>query len=125
MSDPFCGIVAGVGPAALVHDDWPDAVAFLPMADKQGRRGCTEGHILVVPRLHVADAAENAVITGQVAARAAELAAARYTDFHLIVNCGPNAGQTVSHLHWHIVPRRPGDGLVMPWTAQQQGFRHE
>ena len=122
MSDPFCDIVASHGPATMVRE-WPDAMAFLPRLDEQGRRGCTEGHILVVPRLHVDDAAANAVVTGQVAARAAELAAARYSDFHLIVNKGVHAGMTVPHLHWHVVPRYPGDGLVMPWTAQQEEVR--
>ena len=42
------------------------------------------------------------------------------SDFHLITNCGPWADQTQFHLHWHVVPRRENDGLVMPWTAQQK-----
>lgn len=113
----FCGIVAGTQPADVVFR-WDDAIAFLPRADDEtGRRGCTRGHILVVPREHVADAAESPPITGFMARRAAELARGLYrTDFHLIANCGFFAGQSVEHLHWHIVPRCAGDGLRLPWT---------
>lgn len=119
----FCEIVAGDCPAVFSYD-WDDALAFLPRADNQGRRGCTEGHVLVVPRVHVPDAVADYAVTGMVAARAAELGDALYgTDFHLINNCGSGADQTVFHLHWHIVPRKPGDGLVMPWTAQKGGAR--
>jgi histidine triad (HIT) family protein len=116
----FCGIVAGTEPAQVVWR-WGDAVAFLPFVDEWGCRDCTEGHLLVVPIRHVADASEDYAVTGMVAARAAELATLTYiSDFHLITNCGPWADQTEFHLHWHIVPRRENDGLVMPWTAQQK-----
>ncbi|WP_233534002.1 HIT family protein [Kitasatospora sp. SolWspMP-SS2h] len=44
--------------------------------------------------------------------RAAELAS---RPCNLIANAGPEAGATIGHLHLHVVPRRAGDGLVMPW----------
>lgn len=113
----FCPIVADNSLATMVYE-WSDAIAFLPRPDRQGRRGCTQGHILVIPRGHVPDASVEPALTGVVAARAAELAAAEYgSNFHLVTNCGELAEQTVPHLHWHIVPRRPGDGLLMPWTG--------
>ena len=37
---------------------------------------------------------------------------------NLITSIGPAATQTVPHLHLHLVPRRPGDGLPLPWTPQ-------
>lgn len=40
-------------------------------------------------------------------------------DFNLILNAGSSASQTIEHLHLHYIPRRPGDGLVLPWTDQQ------
>jgi histidine triad (HIT) family protein len=35
--------------------------------------------------------------------------------FHLVVNNGATAGQTVFHGHWHIIPRFPGDAVRWPW----------
>lgn len=40
-------------------------------------------------------------------------------DMNLITSRGPAATQTVPHLHLHLIPRREGDGLTLPWTAQQ------
>ena len=37
-------------------------------------------------------------------------------DCHAIFNRGVDADQTVFHLHGHVVPRRAGDGLRMPWN---------
>ena len=39
-------------------------------------------------------------------------------EFNLILNAGADASQSVEHLHLHYVPRRAGDGLILPWTAQ-------
>lgn len=54
----------------------------------------------------------------EVARRAAMHAAARYESYNLITSCGEAATQSVRHLHWHVVPRRIGDGLHLPWTGQ-------
>lgn len=40
--------------------------------------------------------------------------------FNLILNAGAEASQTIEHLHLHYIPRREGDGLVLPWTGQQR-----
>lgn len=40
--------------------------------------------------------------------------------FNLILNAGAEASQTIEHLHLHYLPRREGDGLVLPWTDQQR-----
>ncbi len=118
MSDcVFCQIIAGDAPAVTVYE-WDDTVAFLPSPDKHGNRGCTPGHTLFVPRLHVVDAADRPRITGQVAERAAQYASETGQPFNLITSAGAVATQTVFHLHWHFVPRRPGDGLHLPWTNQ-------
>ena len=80
----------------------------------------TPGHRLVVPALHAADALAVPLVTGTVFEEAARLAAGLGCDVNLITSAGPAATQSVPHLHAHIVPRRPGDGLALPWTGQQQ-----
>jgi diadenosine tetraphosphate (Ap4A) HIT family hydrolase len=51
--------------------------------------------------------------------RAAEYALVKVSgDCNLITSDGAAATQTVKHLHVHIVPRRDGDGLTLPWSTQ-------
>jgi histidine triad (HIT) family protein len=81
----------------------------------------TEGHLLVVPRLHFPDAGSNPLHAGRAMELAATIAALDSLDsYNLITSAGSAATQTVRHLHLHLVPRRPGDGLALPWTGQQQ-----
>lgn len=77
----------------------------------------TPGHRLFVPAFHYEDAAEAPSATGAVFEWAAWWAAQQDEDFNLIVNAGPAASQTVRHLHVHYVPRRPSDGLILPWSS--------
>lgn len=72
-------------------------------------------HLLVVPRRHVTDPA---ALTGADWSELGELVAeirswlrdtGGITDLNLAMNIGPAAGQTIEHLHWHLLPRRPGD----------------
>lgn len=107
----FCAIVAGDAPARVVRE-WPDALAWLPRSG-----GCTPGHTLVVPRVHVADAGVDPDVTAAVMRRAAELAGV-VESANIITSVGAAATQTVFHLHVHVVPRRVGDGLALPWTNQ-------
>ena len=108
----FCEIVAGRAPATVVRR-WPDAIAILPRS-----RGVTAGHTLVIPRVHVSDATVDPILTGAVAARAVELAEPAC---NIITSAGAAASQTVGHLHLHVVPRRDGDGLTLPWTPRSTG----
>lgn len=91
-----------------------DAVIFSP------RRPITPGHRLIVPRLHVTDAADDPEITADAMRLAAEYARRADEDFNLITSAGDLATQTVAHLHIHFVPRREGDGLALPWAGQQK-----
>lgn len=108
----FCSIAAGQAPAVVVRE-WPDALAIRPRSG-----GVNAGHVLVIPRVHVADAIEDPEITAAAVRRAAQYAAEIGADLNLITNVGPAATQTVPHLHWHVVPRAAGDGLPLPWTPQ-------
>jgi histidine triad (HIT) family protein len=109
----FCEIVYGQAPATKVYS-WPAAVAIMPL------NPVTAGHVLVIPKAHVPDASVDPMLTGLIAGYAAQFAVqwTKDGDYNLIVNCGETASQSQPHLHWHIVPRREGDGLHLPWTGQ-------
>lgn len=79
----------------------------------------TPGHLLVVSRAHVANfAADPNVFEALAWAAAVYVHGFREPgDWNLITSMGPAASQTVDHLHIHLVPRHPGDGLELPWSA--------
>ncbi len=97
-------------PESLVYVDrvYP-VVAFRP------RTGVTKGHLLVVPKLHVMDAAECPEVTAYTMLVAAKLTAS-WAPANIITSIGGAAMQRVYHLHVHIVPRQEGDGLKLPWS---------
>ncbi len=109
----FCGIVAGDIPADKVYED-DRVIAFLDIAP------INKGHVLVVPREHffgiTATPAETQARMMQVAARlgAALLRAVGADGFNLILSNGACAGQVVQHVHLHVVPRFPDDGISLP-----------
>jgi histidine triad (HIT) family protein len=105
---PFCERIAAGDCAAQSHG----VVTFKPP------HPVTPGHLLVVPREHVTDAAAAPAVTAEVMRQAAVIAAKLGTGANLITSIGADATQTVFHLHAHVVPRRPGDGLALPWTGQ-------
>lgn len=104
----FCAIAKGQAPAELVAA-WPDVIAFAPLDP------VIDGHLLVVPRRHVRDLADDPAITGQVMRAAAQLAR---PPCNLITSAGVEATQSVMHLHVHVVPRTAGDGLALPWSPR-------
>ena len=75
----------------------------------------TPGHLLVIPRQHVPNAAYDPELTGWVFEVAARFSGRE--PFNLITSSGREATQTVNHLHVHYVPRQPDDGLMLPWSA--------
>jgi histidine triad (HIT) family protein len=111
MADPscaFCRIVAGEEPAHVVDAD-DRCVAFLD------RRPLFPGHTLVVPRQHHETLADlpPALVTPVFAfarrlSRAMEDGLGAAGSF---VACNNRVSQSVPHLHVHVVPRRPKDGL--------------
>jgi histidine triad (HIT) family protein len=110
---PFCARIA-----AGEYDYFDKhSVAFQPL------HPVTPGHFLVVPRTHVASALEPLapILLGGAMRLAAILARQMdLTDCNFINSAGTAATQTVPHLHVHVVPRREGDGLHLPWTGQQK-----
>ena len=77
------------------------------------------GHRLVVPREHVENFTDDIEVTERVMRRAAILAR-DMGSANLITSKGKEATQSVFHLHVHLVPRREGDGLTLPWTGQKK-----
>lgn len=109
LTCPFCLIVRGLAPAQVLRD-WPDALAILPLGG-----GVTVGHVLVLPKTHVPDVAADPQVSAATMQRVAELAA-EMGDCNVITSRGAAATQTVRHMHVHVVPRRDGDGIQLPWT---------
>lgn len=109
---PFCEIAAGRAPATFVYT-WPDALAIVPLSP------VTEGHTLVIPRVHVANFATDPEVAATTMRRAAEAASAIRPggQMNLITSWGAAATQSVFHLHLHLVPRTEGDGLALPWYS--------
>jgi histidine triad (HIT) family protein len=102
----FCQI-ARFDTEGQVIRDWGRVVVFEPLSP------VTPGHLLVVPKMHVAHAGVNPAVTAETFGVAAREATG--PGFNLITSAGPEATQTVFHLHVHIVPRRKDDGLLLPW----------
>lgn len=101
----FCKIVAGEIPSTKVYED-ETVLAFRDIAPQ------APTHILVIPKAHIASVAEiNADNSGVVAhifeviAKVAE-AEGLADGYRVVSNCGDHAGQTVHHLHFHILGGR-------------------
>ena len=113
MSDClFCKIIAGEIPSAKVYED-ENVFAFRDIAPQ------APTHILVVPREHIESVADLNADNSVLAARCLEAAAAIARQeglkggFRVVSNCGDDAGQTVKHLHFHILGgERLGDRMA-------------
>lgn len=113
MSDClFCRIIAGEIPSEKVYED-PWVYAFRDIQPQ------APVHILVVPRVHL-DSLESVDGDSAVYVEKCLLAAAAIArqeglagGWRLVSNCGPDAGQTVRHLHFHILGgKRLSDAMV-------------
>lgn len=106
----FCAIAAGEIPCFKVYED-ELVLAYLDI------NPFSEGHTLVIPKAHTTgllDTPEEtlAALLARVKKVAAHLKSALGCDgFHILQNNGAAAGQTVGHIHFHIVPRRNGDPI--------------
>ena len=107
----FCAIAAGEIPCFKVYED--DAIlAYLDI------NPFSRGHTLVIPKAHsegLLDTPEATLSTiiASVKKVAAHIVPLLKADgFNILQNNGEAAGQTVKHVHFHIVPRYAGDPLV-------------
>ncbi len=101
----FCSIVNGTIPSKKVYES--DTVyAFLDI-DPQA-----PFHAVIVPKEHIASAAEitaeNSAVVADIFLAVAEIAKKENLaeGFRVVTNCGKHGGQTVGHLHFHLLARR-------------------
>jgi histidine triad (HIT) family protein len=113
----FCRIVAKEIPATVVHED-EHTLAFMDIGQ------VNPGHVLVAVKKHadniyaLEDAQAGAVF--RAAARVARAIRGAFEPQGLSVYQanGAAAGQTVLHLHMHLVPRYEGDGMAFTWPVK-------
>lgn len=102
MSCLFCKIIAGEIPSNKVYED--DLVLAFRDINPQA-----PVHILVIPKAHIASVAEVSPENSTVVAHIFEVipaiakAEGLENGYRVVSNCGPDAGQTVGHLHFHIL----------------------
>ena len=102
----FCRIAAGEIPAVKVHED--EVVLAIRDLNPQAPT-----HVLVMPVAHVASAADltdaHGPLIGHLFAVAADIARAEGLEggWRLVTNVGADAGQSVDHLHVHLLGGRP------------------
>lgn len=98
----FCKIIAGEIPSNKVYED-DRVLAFRDIAPQ------TPTHILVIPKVHISGVsgvtAENSDVVAHIFEVIAQIAAAEGLTggYRVVSNCGEDAGQTVHHLHFHIL----------------------
>lgn len=102
----FCRIVSGEIPSEKVYEDG-EVVAFKDI------RPAAPVHILVIPKVHIASLASlepaHAELAGRLVVAAANIAASQglaERGYRLVANCGNDGGQTVGHLHFHLLGGR-------------------
>lgn len=106
----FCGIVSGDTEADVVHES-DNVVAFRDVNPQ------APVHMLIIPKDHIESARavkdRHGDLLGEMVMAAAHLAKANEVDrsgWRLVTNVGPDAGQSVHHLHFHLL-----GGRQMKW----------
>ena len=98
----FCRIIKGEIPSAKVYED-DVCYAFRDIAPQ------APTHILVIPKRHIPSVdgitAENSAVVAHIFETIPTIAAAEKLEngYRVVSNCGSDAGQTVHHLHFHIL----------------------
>ena len=98
----FCKIIAGDIPSAKVYED-DSILAFRDIAPQ------APTHILVIPKAHIPSCdgitAENSAVVAHIFTVIPQIAKAEGLEngYRVVSNCGDHAGQTVHHLHFHIL----------------------
>ncbi len=101
----FCKIVKGEIPSERVYED-DRVLAFRDIAPQ------APFHVIIIPKEHIASAAEitpqNSDLIAAVYEAVAKIAAEQHLEngFRVVNNCGEDGGQTVGHIHFHMLARR-------------------
>ena len=102
----FCKIAKGDIPSTKVYED-DQILAFRDIAPQ------APTHILVIPKAHISSVdgitEENSAVVSHIFSVIPKIAAAENLTggYRVVSNCGPDAGQTVFHLHFHILGGKP------------------
>ncbi len=112
----FCKIVAGEIPSRRVYED-DRLLGFLDIAP------LAPGHTLLIPKDHherATDLPDD--LAGRIGAllprlSRAVMAATKAPGFNLLQSNDACAGQQIGHVHVHVIPRRPKDGLGYRWNT--------
>lgn len=110
----FCKIIAGEIPSTVVYED-ADFKAILDV------NPAARGHVIIIPKKHAANIYEledeDAAKVFPIAKKIASALQKTYgcDGVNVLQNNGEAAGQTVFHLHVHVVPRYYGDGVQIMW----------
>jgi len=113
----FCRIINKEVAGQFVYED-DTVVAIIP------KEQVSKGHILVMPKLHYRDIFDiDEVVLSSILVVSKKLSSdivdsTDFTAINILNASGVDAQQSVAHLHFHIVPRKPGDGLDM-WIKQK------
>ena len=111
----FCKIIAGDIPSSVVYED-EDFKAIMDISP------AAKGHIIILTKRHFDNlfeleddvASKVLIVAKRIALAMKEVLGC--DGMNLLQNNGEAAGQTVSHLHFHLIPRYTDDNLFLAWT---------
>jgi histidine triad (HIT) family protein len=112
----FCRIAAGEIPCNKIYED-EKVLAFLDIGP------VSRGHTLVIPKEHFTtlhDCPGELLTKVMICVRkiaAAVVGAVGAEAYNVLCNNGRAAGQLVEHVHFHLIPRNPDDGVFNRWPA--------
>lgn len=114
----FCSIINGDIPSYKVYED-DIFLAFLDISQAE------IGHTLVVPKKHFENflemddetASKMIILVKEIANKVKN--ATHASGINILNNNGVSAGQSVNHIHFHIIPRYDNDDLVMKFTEHK------
>jgi len=117
---PFCKIIRRDEACIQLYED-ENTLAFMD------KHPANDGHCLVIPRRHYETIFEVPPEEFAAMARTAVRVAAgvqralQPTGLSLVQANGTSAGQSVMHVHMHVLPRRDGDNLLINWSRDNEG----
>ena len=113
----FCKIVKKELPSSIIAED-ENVLAFMDIMPAR------KGHILVMPKRHaetMLDVSEEDLAASMRMVKRVSVAlqeAVHPPGFSVVQLNGEASGQTVFHIHFHIIPRKTGDGIAMKWSHE-------
>jgi histidine triad (HIT) family protein len=116
----FCKIITGEEACVQLYED-ENTLAFMD------KHPANDGHCLVIPKMHYETIFEvppeefAAMARTAVGVAAGVQRALQPTGLSLLQANGPSAGQSVMHVHMHLLPRREGDNLLINWSRYNEG----